>query len=126
MNPNLIAPVVVAAACAWLLEFSRFASAALIGAAIAVGLIVAGRRVTVRFAALAFGVALAFGFTAMMFAELIGLPVRELLERPLDKQVVAITLAWVAVMFVGLGLVAAAWGMWRNVPEADEEGKPPG
>jgi hypothetical protein len=30
-------------------------------------------------------------------------------------------LAWVAVMFVGLGLVSAAWGMWRGVPEAEDE-----
>jgi hypothetical protein len=121
MNYTLLAPVLLAAASAWLLDFSRFASAALIGAALAVGLIIAGRRVTVRFAALAFGAALALGVTAMLFAEVIGVPVRALLEGPINEQIVAIALAWAAVMFIGVGFVAAAWGMWRGVPEVDDE-----
>ena len=126
MRGALVPIVLAAAAAAWLLGFSRFASAALIGLAIAIGLVLAGRRVTVRFAALSFGAALAFGFTAMTLAELIGVPVRTLLEGEISEHVVVIAMAWLAVMFVGLGLAAAAWGLWRGVPEPDaEDDNPP-
>jgi hypothetical protein len=46
--------------------------------------------------------------------------VRALLEGPVNEQVVPTALARVAVLFIGLGLVAAAWGMWRGMPEKDD------
>lgn len=115
-----LVPLAVAVAAAALLEFSRFAGAALTGAGLALTLVLAGGRITLRFAALGFGAALAFGLMAMLLAELVGLPVRQLLdEGAWSAQPVAIALAWLAVMFAGLALVSAAWAMWRGVPEPD-------
>jgi hypothetical protein len=118
-------PLAVALPGAWLLDLSRLSTAGLAGLALAVGLVLAGRRVTLRFAALGFGAALALGFTAMMLADLIGLPLRTLLEGPINEHVVTIVLAWVAAMLAGLGFASGLWAMLRGEPGPDDE-PPPG
>lgn len=117
MRAAPIALVALAVVCAWLFGMSRLATAALVGIAGAIGLIIAGRRVTLRFAALSFGAALAFGIVAMVLAELTGQSVRTLLEAPLDRNAIALVLAWLAVMFAALGFAGGLWAMLRGAGE---------
>ena len=116
-----LAPLAAAVAASYLLGLSRIAAAALLGMACALALLLAGRRLTLRFAALLFGAALAFAFTAMMLAELIGVPVLALLEGPFGEQAIALVLAWLAVFFAALGLASGLWAMLRGLPDPEDE-----
>lgn len=125
MRLQTLAPLLAAVAAAWLFDLSRMATAALIGAALALAMIAAQRPVTLRFAALAFGAALALGFTAMMLAELIGVRVRDLLEGPWHQHAIARVLAWLAVACAALGVASALYAMARAGSAVDDQAGPP-
>lgn len=119
---RLLLPALAALGAAYALDLPRIGAAALVGVAVWVGLLQAGRVLPLQFFAFAMFGAVVFGFMAAVFASLANLSVYQMLARPWGEQFVGITLALAAVAFASLALVGGLWAMVRR-PAADDAGQ---
>lgn len=119
-------PLLAAVVAAALLPLGGLAAGALLGLGAFVGLLLAGRPLSLPFAGWTFGAAVALGFMAGVLANLVGLSVNELLARGEGRHGIALTLAIAAVMLFVLGLLIAAASMLGiGVAPAEDESAPP-
>lgn len=124
MNWHLLWPPLLALAAGWALALDRAAIAALVGFGLWAGLILARRRLPLRFAALAFFAAVSLGFTAAVFAAFENLGLREFIELPAAGRFVGVALGCAAVSFAVLALASAAWTLVTGSSAADADDEP--
>lgn len=111
------APLLAAPFLAWLGGLGPLASAALLGGAAWLALLLARRQMPVAFAALALFGGVVFGFMAAVFAALHGVSAHELLALEFGRQPVGITLAWIAIALATLGVCSGTTALLRPPPD---------
>jgi hypothetical protein len=111
-------PLFAAGGAAFALGFDGMTTGLLLGVAAFVGLWLARRPFSLQFAAWTLAGAVAFGFSAGVFAGLVGLSVREMIAAGAQHWV-GNTLAVLAVALASLGVMIAAVAMFSQRHETD-------
>lgn len=120
---RLLLPPATALAAAFAFDLPRIGAAALVGAAVWLGLRLAGKRLPLQFYAFAMFGAVIFGFMAAVFAAFADRSVHQMLAMPWSQQFVGITLALAAVAFGALALVGGLSALFVGGAPADDSGQ---
>lgn len=112
-------PLAAAGTLAYALRFGGMETGLLLGAAASAGLAVARRPMSLPFAAWTLGAAVALGFSAGVFAALVGLSVRAMMASG-ARHWAGNTLAVVAVALATLGVLVATVAMLRRRAGGDD------
>ncbi|MFN3565591.1 MAG: hypothetical protein ACK4V1_06360 [Burkholderiaceae bacterium] len=116
MRPSVAiawSPLFAAGALAYVLSFAAMEAGVLLGAAAFAGLALARRPMSLPFAAWTLAAAAALGFSAGVFAGLVGLSVRAMMAAGAQHWV-GTTLAVAAVALATLGVLVAAVAMFAR------------